>query len=83
MRRIRKNDQLRAMVHSSLPITWFIQYLYYRDNPRYSKYAKHSAFVGRFVKAERLLELGVSKLALFPVKKIKALPQKLHGVKMV
>lgn len=36
-------------------------------------------------KAERLLELGVSKLALFqlPRKKIKALPQKLHGVKMV
>ena len=54
MRRIRKNDQLRAMIrethfkHRSLDLSC-ICFTRTKSNPRYPKHAEHSAFIGRLI----------------------------------
>ncbi len=82
MRRIRKNDQLRAMVSETQLTTNHLIYPVFvlpgqnqtQDIPSMPNIQRLSADL-LLKKAERLLELGVSKLALFqlPRKKIKSL----------
>jgi len=74
MRRIRKNDQLRAMVSETQLTTNHLIYPVFvlpgqnqtQDIPSMPNIQRLSADL-LLKKAERLLELGVSKLALFPV----------------
>lgn len=74
MRRIRKNDQLRAMVsethltsdHLIYPVFVLPGQQQVQDIPSMPKVQRLSADL-LLKKAETLLELGVSKLALFPV----------------
>jgi porphobilinogen synthase len=74
MRRIRKNDQLRAMVsetqltanHLIYPVFVLPGQQQVQDIPSMPNIQRLSADL-LLKKAEQLLELGVSKLALFPV----------------
>ncbi|MDA0696437.1 MAG: porphobilinogen synthase [Proteobacteria bacterium] len=74
MRRIRKNDQLRAMVsETQLTANHLIYPVFVLPGQQQTQYIPSMPNVQRLSadlllkKAESLLELGVSKLALFPV----------------